>query len=347
MKSRSLIIVLVFATFCFASTGWSQDEPTTPAEQAQEVVEEVKDAVQELTDSAEAAVQQVQAETTEAVDTVAEEVVVAESVEPFTVNVWPKSVPGNRGIDNPVVPTLTVYKAPADKSTGTAVVVCPGGGYGHLAVDHEGKQVCEWLNSNGITGVMLKYRIAPYKNPIQQRDALQAMRMVRFNAKEWGIDPDKVGILGFSAGGHLASTVGTHFDFGNPSSREEVYKLSSKPDFMILIYPVVTMSDPYTHKGSRKNLLGDDPSQQDIDDLSNEKQVVPYMPPTFLVHTAEDKAVPVENSLNLYTAMRHVGAPVTMHLFEKGRHGFGLAPKDPVLSKWPELCIDWIKQSGF
>ncbi|HPP01115.1 MAG TPA: alpha/beta hydrolase [bacterium] len=256
---------------------------------------------------------------------------------------WPEGAPGAKGTEEKDKPALTVY-LPEGNATGAAVVICPGGGYGGLAMDHEGRQVAQWLNQAGIAGLILKYRIAPdYQHPAPMQDALRAMRLARAHAEEWHIDPGKIGIMGFSAGGHLASTVGTHFDYGQPAAADPVERLSSKPNFMILVYPVITMINDYTHRGSRKNLLGENPDPALIKNLSNHLQVLAYSPPTFLVHTMNDAAVPVENSLLFYQALRYQGVPAEMHLFEQGPHGFGLAPNDPVLSHWPALCLNWLK----
>ncbi len=266
----------------------------------------------------------------------------------YTVqNLWPDKAPGAVGDEEADIPTLTIYLPSEDIANGAAVLVCPGGGYGHVAIDHEGHAVAKWLNKAGVAGIILKYRIAKrYKHPAPSQDAFRAMKTIRANADEWNIDPDRIGILGFSAGGHLVSTVGTHFDYGDPSSDDPIEHLSSRPDFMVLIYPVITFFDNYTHKGSRRNLLGENPPANMIQSYSNETQVSMHTPPTFLVHTMEDKGVPVENSLLFYRALRNQGVPAEMHLFEKGRHGLGLGPNDPAFSAWPTLCENWMRQRG-
>ena len=266
------------------------------------------------------------------------------------VVLWPQGAPGALGREPADVPTLTPYLAPKERATGAAVVVCPGGGYGHLA-EHEGRPVAEWLNSVGVTAFVLKYRLGPrYRHPSMSQDASRAIRLVRSRAAEWGLDAARVGILGFSAGGHLASTAGTHFDAGQPAAPDPVERLSSRPDLMILIYPVITMREK-THAGSRKNLLGAEPAPELVALLSNEEQVTKETPPAFLVHTMTDTAVPVENTLIFVAALRRAGVPFELHLYERGPHGFGLGVRkgvtDPILSTWPAHCAAWLRLHGF
>jgi acetyl esterase/lipase len=273
------------------------------------------------------------------------------------IPLWPAGAPGAKGNDpDKDVPTLTAWLPPTDKATGASIVVCPGGGYGMLAVDHEGKQVAEWLNQLGIATFVLKYRLGPrYHHPAMLQDAGRAIRTVRARASEWGLDPRRVAILGFSAGGHLASTAGTHFDAGKPDSEDPIERFSSRPDRMILVYPVIALATPYGHSGSLKNLLGDKPSQQLIESLSNERQVTKDTPPTFLAHTNADTGVPAENSLLFALALRKAGVPVELHLFERGPHGLGLGggtanfrvPPEPSFKAWPKLCETWLKNQGF
>jgi acetyl esterase/lipase len=274
----------------------------------------------------------------------------ARAAEPFPL--WPQGAPGALGKEAADVPTLTPYLAPKERATGAAVVVCPGGGYGHLA-DHEGRPVAEWLNSVGVTAFVLKYRLGPrYRHPSMLQDAGRAIRTVRARAAEWGLDPERVGILGFSAGGHLASTAGTHFDAGRPDAADPVERVSSRPSVMILIYPVITMREK-THAGSKKNLLGENPPPELVALLSNEEQVTKETPPAFLVHTMTDAAVPVENTLMFVAALRRAGVPFELHLYERGPHGFGLGaargdkPADPVISTWPARAADWLRLHGF
>ncbi len=244
-------------------------------------------------------------------------------------------------------PALYVHLPPADKANGAAVIVCPGGGYGHLASTYEGHDVAQWLNSQGIAGFVLKYRIAPrYHHPAPLQDAQRAIRTVRSRAKEWGVDPARIGVMGFSAGGHLASTAGTHFDDGNPKAADPIDRAGCRPDFLVLCYPVITLADPYAHAGSRKNLLGKQPDSQLVELLSNEKQVTPRTPPTFLFHTNADTGVPAENSVLFYMALRKAKVPAELHIYEPGKHGVGLAAGDPTLSNWPQRLAAWLKVRG-
>ena len=263
---------------------------------------------------------------------------------------WPDGAPGARGSEEGDKPTLTIYLPPRSTATGAAVVICPGGGYGHLAMDHEGHQIARWLNSFGVAGFIVKYRHrnsgAGYGHPAPLQDAQRAIRMVRSRAKEWKVDPARIGILGFSAGGHLASTAGTHFDKGNAGAKDPVDRVSCRPDFMVLIYPVISLTEPFTHGGSTRNLLGKNPDKELLDNLSNEKQVTPQTPPTFLVHTYEDRGVPAENSIYFYLALRKAKVPAEMHLYLKGRHGFGLGKNVGAASNWPARCTDWMRASG-
>ncbi len=261
---------------------------------------------------------------------------------------WPDGAPGTLGTEPVDKPKITVYRAPASKANGAAVVVCPGGGYGVLASDHEGKQVAEWLNALGVAAFVLQYRLGPrYHHPAPLQDAQRAMRLVRARAGEWRVDPARVGILGFSAGGHLASTAGTHFDQGRPDAADPVERQGSRPDFLILGYPVISLTHPSVHKGSRDNLLGQDPDPRLLDSLSNETQVTALTPPTFLFHTDEDTGVPAEHSILFYEALRRAKVPAELHVFAKGPHGVGLAPKDAALSVWPGLCAAWMETMGF
>ncbi len=245
-------------------------------------------------------------------------------------------------------PDIAVFLPTKKNATGQAVVVCPGGGYGVLAYDWEGTDIAKWLNSKGIAAIVLKYRlpnsksnIVPYQSPLM--DAKRAMRLVRANAGQWNIKKDKVGVMGFSAGGHLASTLGTHFDEGNPAAADSVERFSSRPDFMILLYPVITMTKKFMHEGSRNNLIGNHPDEALAKNFSNELQVTKNTPPTFLVHATDDDAVPVENSLVFYQALKDQGVPAEMHLYPTGGHGFGLAIGQYYLQTWTDRCIDWLR----
>lgn len=261
---------------------------------------------------------------------------------------WPEGAPGalgNRDVDKP---SLAVYLPPPEMANGAAVVICPGGDYWDVVGDPEGRDVALWLNSIGVAGCVLKYRLAPsYHHPTQLQDGRRAVRVVRKRANEWSLDYDRVGILGFSGGGHLAATVGTHYSDGNPEAEDPVDRVSSRPDFVILAYPVITFSPKYTHAATRDNLLGADSTKEKyLDSLSNEKQVTTGTPPTFMVHTGDDKEVPPENSVLFYVSMRRLGVPGELHIYEKGGHGYGLAPNDIILSSWTQRCADWLRRRG-
>lgn len=260
---------------------------------------------------------------------------------------WTEGAPGAVGKQPEDIPTLTPYFPPKEKATGAAIIVCPGGGYSHLSEVKEGSDVAAWLNSLGITAFVLRYRIGMrYHQPAPLQDAARALRTVRARAGEWNLDTNRIGILGFSAGGHLASTLGTHFDSGKADAPDSIERVSSRPDLMVLIYPVITMGE-LTHAGSKKNLLGENPSLELVRLYSNETQVTKDTPPTFLVHTMTDSAVPVENSLMFVSALRKAGVPFEFHLYEQGPHGFGLAPTNLVLASWTERCRDWMGIHGF
>jgi acetyl esterase/lipase len=269
------------------------------------------------------------------------------AAEPKTEMLYPGPAPGAAGDEERDKPTLTIWPADPAKSAGAAVVVCPGGGYGALAMAHEGSQIAEFLNDLGISAFVLKYRLGPrYHHPAPLQDAQRAIRIVRARSSEFGVSPDRIGIWGFSAGGHLASTAGTHFDAGSPDSADPIQKVSSRPDFMVLAYPVISLITEYTHKGSLRNLLGDNPDETLAASLSNETQVTAQTPPTFLFHTNEDAGVPPENSVLFYLALRKARVPAEMHIYQNGRHGAGLAPKDPVLSTWAARLTDWFRTRG-
>lgn len=245
-------------------------------------------------------------------------------------------------------PTLSVFLPSIQKPNQTAVIIFPGGGYSHLAIDKEGTKVALWLNSLGISAFVLKYRlpsdlIMKNKNIGPLQDAQEAIRYVRSNAAKWNIDPNKIGTIGFSAGGHLASTLATHYTDKtyNPSS-----EISARPDFSLLIYPVISMQNEITHKGSQINLLGNNPSQDLIDSYSNEKKVTAQTPPTFLVHATDDTAVIPENSINYYLALKKNGVSCEMHLYENGGHGFGLGVND-TSKNWTKDCEEWLKSHNF
>jgi acetyl esterase/lipase len=227
-----------------------------------------------------------------------------------------------------------------------AVIVCPGGGYGGRA-HHEGEPIALWLNTLGISAFVLRYRVAPYRYPSALNDVQRAVRYVRHRADEWGIDAGKVGVLGFSAGGHLTATAGTCYDLGRPDAADPVERHSSRPDLIVLCYPVITMQRPYTHEGSLFNLLGPDPDEELVRLMSCELQVTPDTPPTFLWHTSNDGAVPVENSLGFASALSRAGVPFDLHVYEKGGHGMGLAEGDEHVASWSSVCGLWLKRYEF
>jgi acetyl esterase/lipase len=266
------------------------------------------------------------------------------------VLLWPGGAPGAKGNEDGDKPSLTIYIPVKEKANGAAVVICPGGGYGHLAIDHEGHQIAEWLNSLGVAGFILKYRHsrsgAGYGHPAPIQDAQRAIRMVRSRAKQWNIDPKRVGIIGFSAGGHLASSAGTHFNTRYSEAKDAIDEFGCRPDFMILGYPVISFTEPFTHTGSMKNLLGPNPDPKLMENLSNEKQVTSETPPTFLVLADDDKVVPAENSIYFYLALRKAGVPAEMHIYEKGGHGFGPGIGKGACSSWMTRCADWMKGRG-
>lgn len=260
---------------------------------------------------------------------------------------WPAGAPGAVGKEAADKPSLTLYQPPDGKVNGAAVVVCPGGGYGHLATGHEGHEIGEWFKSLGVTAFILQYRIAPrYHHPAPIADAQRAVRLVRARAADWKINPQRIGIMGFSAGGHLASTAGTHFDGGKPEAADPIDRASCRPDFLVLCYPVISFTTEYTHVGSRTNLLGNNAEAKLIESYSNEKQVTPDTPTTFLFHTDEDSGVPPENSVLFYLALRKAKVPAELHIYQRGRHGVGLAKQDPILGTWPDRLADWMKAQG-
>jgi acetyl esterase/lipase len=245
-------------------------------------------------------------------------------------------------------PDLAIYLPSERNATGEAVVVCPGGGYSVLAYDWEGSDIACWLNSRGIAAFVLKYRLPGNKSNIIPResplmDAQRAMRLVRFNAEKWNVDPTKIGVMGFSAGGHLASTLSTHYDRGNPSSEDPVEQVSCRPDFSVLVYPVISFQEEITHMGSRTNLLGAHASAELVDYYSNELQVTPDTPPAILIHSGDDDAVPVENSIAYYKALRANNIDSELHIYPYGGHGYSLAIGRGHLSTWPDRVIDWIR----
>ncbi len=266
------------------------------------------------------------------------------------IPLWPKGAPGALGKRPQDIPTITPYLADPMNSTGAAMLICPGGGYTHLAA-HEGKDYALWLNQHGITCFVLKYRLGAdgYHYPAEFQDVTRAMRMVKAGASKWHFDPRRVGVMGSSAGGHLASLLLTHFDSGDPKAADPIDRESSRPDLGILCYPVITMMDDYTHKGSQENLLGKNPSPKLEEFLSSQLQVKTNTPPCFIWCTYEDKTVPMENSMMFAEALRKQHVPFALHIFEKGGHGMGLADKPPFPHPhpWANDCLFWLKAQGF
>lgn len=261
---------------------------------------------------------------------------------------WKEEMPG-RIEGNDFEPTFNIFLPDPEKNTGAAIVICPGGGYGGTAIDHEGWQVADWLNQNGIAAFVLDYRLGGrgYKHPAPMHDAQRAIRTVRARAEEFRVDPHKIGILGFSAGGHLASTAVTHFDAGDPNAKDPIDRVSCRPDFGVLCYPVIVFDEKgVTHFGSQYNLLGQDAPKELVDSLSNEKQVTKETPPCYIWSSTGDTGVPPENSVQFYLAMRKAGVPAELHIFEQGEHGKGLATGMVGMRYWPELCIEWLRARG-
>lgn len=269
----------------------------------------------------------------------------ATAADPEIQLLWPQGAPDAKGDQPADRPTLTVFLPEKQKAVQTAVVICPGGGYGGLAVDYEGRDFAQWFNDFGVAGFVLEYRHRGrgYGHPAPLQDAQRAIRMVRTNAAEWNIDPQRIGIMGFSAGGHLASTAGTHFDAGNPAANDPIDRASCRPDFLILCYPVIALGEPYTHAGSQENLLGKDADPELVKSMSSEKQVTRETPPTFIIQTDEDTTVPAENSVQFYLALRRAGVPAEMHIYRKGPHGVGLAASIPETSTWPDRLKGWMR----
>jgi acetyl esterase/lipase len=267
-----------------------------------------------------------------------------------TFALWPGDATGALGTSPKDIPTLTPYFPSHEKATGAAIVICPGGGYGHLAA-HEGEGYARWFVDHGIAAFVLKYRLGSdgYRHPAMLQDAARAVRLVRANASACQIDPKRIGIIGSSAGGHLAATLLTHFDAGDTNAPDVVDRQSSRPDLGILCYAVITMGE-FTHQGSKNNLLGTNPPPALVDELSNERRVTKETPPCFIWHTFEDKAVPLENSLQFAAALRQAGVPFDLHIYQKGGHGMGLGSRDNDPNKfhpWATDCLFWLKAQGF
>ena len=258
---------------------------------------------------------------------------VVQAAEPTRVPLWKGQSPVGNGQTETADAWLTVHSAEGEKSP--AVVICPGGGYGGLVTGAEGHGIAKWLNRHGVTGAVLEYRLPAGRSEVPLLDAQRALRTLRARAQEWKIDAGRVGIMGFSAGGHLASTVSTHFT------------APSRPDFAILAYPVISMAEKWTHSGSRDSLLGANPSAELLNDLSNERRITKDTPPTFLFHTSDDPAVPVENSIQYYLALKKAGVSAELHVFQHGPHGVGLALDDPALAEWSRMLTNWLRAGSW
>ena len=278
---------------------------------------------------------------------------------PQILHLYPGRAPGALGDADEDTPTLTVYRpfgppysgrgasAPGAPTAGTAVIIAPGGGYAILAANHEGRQVANWYNALGVTAFVLRYRLGPrYHHPVELGDMQRAIRMVRARAAEFGVRPDRIGVMGFSAGGHLAATAATHFDTGDAQGADPIARASSRPDFAVLCYPVISFTAPYAHRGSFENLLGKNPDPQLLAELSAEQHVTAQTPPTFLFQTDADRTVPPENSVAFYLALHRAGVPAELHVFAPGPHGVGLDLADPVLGAWPTLLANWLRARG-
>lgn len=281
----------------------------------------------------------------------------AVAAEPMVVPLWPEGVPNARTdlgperhedgrISNVSEPTLTVFAPAVDRPNGTAVIICPGGGYGRLSTQREGVQYANWLSTLGVTSFVLKYRMAEFGHPAPLQDVLRAVRIVRSRAAEFKIDSSRIGVMGSSAGGHLTASAGTLFDHASGKTGAPLDAVSARPDFLILMYPVINLHDPVAHAGSREALLGKTPSPDLVELLSLDKQVTTATPPTLLIHTQEDQAVPVENSILFFQALTRAKVPAEMYLFERGSHGMGMRDGLGTASDWPTQAAAWLRARG-
>lgn len=280
----------------------------------------------------------------------------AQATTPQSVFLWPDGAPGALGQTETDKPRMYLF-LPRQRSTSAAILIIPGGGYQHVAIGHEGFQIAEWLNEQGMPAFVLDYRVKPYRYPIEIDDGRRALRLIRAHAEEYGIDANRIGVWGSSAGGHLASSLGTHCESvaataaHSPAdtvvSNDPVDHLSCKPDFMVLAYPVIAMEQPVAHSGSRKNLFGPDPDPALLHEYSNQYAVTPDTPPTFIFATSYDPVVPVENSLDFYRALVHAHVPVEIHLFDYSNHGCGLCGSIVPLRVWPALLRTWLIDKSF
>lgn len=278
------------------------------------------------------------------------------AAEPKIIEIWPEGVPGLHADATPEKiekarasnvhhPYVAIFPAPADKAVGTAVIICPGGGYDHLSIENEGSLIAARLNALGVTAFVLHYRLAEYGHPAPLRDVLRAIRLVRSRAAEFGVKPDRIGVLGASAGGHLAASAATLFNDPDGKTGATLDAVSARPDFAVLLYPVITMKDPFVHAGSRQALLGATPAPEAIARLSLESRVTKETPPTFIAATEDDQTVPVENSLMFYQALRNAGVPAELHLWPTGPHGFGMRPDLPGPSSWTDRLEEWLRNN--
>ncbi len=277
----------------------------------------------------------------------------------YTLKVWPGGAPDNNGmtlpeekydgvrVRNVSEAEMYVFLPAKDKNTGAAVVICPGGGYVIEAMDHEGYEIAKWLANHGIAGIVLKYRLPYGHHQIPSGDARRTIRTVRHHAASWGIHPSKIGLAGSSAGGHLAATAGTRFDKGNPNASDPVERMSCRPDFLLLLYPVISFREDYGHIGSRKNLIGEGNNWELVRQYSNEYHVTRETPPAFIILADDDKGVVPRHSVEFFTALKENKVPAELHIFAKGGHGFGLRNNNIPADRWPEMFLDFLKANGF
>ena len=263
------------------------------------------------------------------------------------LRLWSGDAPGAQGNGEVDIPQMTAYLPRSNATDMTAVIILPGGGYRALSMNSEGRQVANYLNSMGIAAFVLQYRLGPrYHHPVEIEDAQRAIRIVRSHAGEWHIAQNHIGIMGFSAGGHLAATASTRFDSGKQNASDSVDRVSSRPDFAVLCYPVISLTEAWTHQGSKLNLLGENPAPELAKTMSMENAVTAQTPPTFIFQTNADTTVPAENAVTYYLALRKAGVSAELHVFESGPHGVGLALNDPALNEWPKLLVNWLRAHG-
>ncbi len=272
------------------------------------------------------------------------------STTPTVIPLWSSPAPQSLGSEPNDIPSLTVFLPENPAQPTPAIVICPGGGYGGLAFEHEGTNEAAWFQERGVAAFVLKYRLPVhgYRHPVPLLDGQRAIRLVRSHATDWKIDPAKVALMGFSAGGHLAATLDTHYDAGSDLAPDPVGKLSCRPDFAVIVYGVISLKDGVTHQGSKLNLLGPNPDPVLVENLSNETQVTPQTPPTLLVHSVDDGAVPIENSRLMHAALEKAGVPTALHEYPTGGHGFGFGPKQThAPAGWLDRAHEWLKAHGF